>query len=58
MNFHDYSKNKNRKIYFSFDSALRIFHKDVIKTEEGGICISLLGTGPAAHVSCRYLVVE
>jgi len=47
MNFHDNPKNKNGKIDFSFDSA---HSASVTKMGEklwgGGMCISLLRTGP------------
>ena len=48
MNFHENSKNKNRKINFSFDSAHRAsFMKMRAQLRGGeGVCISLLGTGP------------
>ena len=49
MNFHDNSKNSDRKIDFLFDSAhcASIFHENGIQNEKGrGVCISLLGTGP------------
>ena len=39
MNFYDNLKNKNRKIYFSFDSALSAsFMKMGAKLRGGGIC--------------------
>ena len=47
MKLHNNSKNKNRKIYFSYDSAhCASFMKMGAKLREGGVCISLLGTGP------------
>ena len=57
MSFHDNSKNKNRKIYFSFDSALLIFYENWSKTE---VCISLIGTGligpmSATQYTCGYI---
>ena len=57
MNFHDISKNKNRKInvisFFILFSKFRTFHKNPTISEGSKtphfrwlVCISLVGTGP------------
>ena len=48
MNFHDYSKNKNHKIYISFDSAhCASFIKTGVKLRGGEVCTSLVEKPPS-----------
>ena len=46
MNFHDNSKNKNRKFYFSLVSADCATFMKVKSKLKDGVCISLVGTEP------------
>ena len=55
MNFHDNSKNKNRKMDFSFDSALYAsFMKMGVKLR-GGSAYPYLGQGPSYEIVIEQL---